>query len=470
MAKRSSLFGNTCLLGAASAFTKLLSFFTLPLFTAWLSPDAFGTVDILQTTALLLLPLVTLNAAEAVFRFLAAGEHAGEVLFGGLCLLSVGIGVLLLLLPLLARLSFLQGYLFYLLLFVAASAARSFAQHVLRARGRYTAVAAGQMLCALFTVLLQVYLIRFRALGAVGYLLGVVIGDVLTALFLSFFLWREKRGDRVTGSPALLGGMLRYALPLVPTAAIRWGSAALERFMLHRYCGVAAVGLFAAAAKIPSLLGFAAAVFFEAWQYTATEARAGERAPLFARNYRLLLPFGVLAAAGLALLGRPLFGFLFAPSYQAALSVLPYLVLAALFAALSQFLGSAYTAARHTGAALLTATVGVAVNLLSDLLLIPRYGLAGAAIASLAAYFTLFLVRFLHVGREMQLPAHAVRLSIAAFFFLCGAVLYLQAPLLSCLLFLLAPAAFADLLADGARFLWRRAGFFLFSLKNNNNM
>ena len=470
MAEKSSLFGNTCLLGAASLFSKLLSFFTLPFFTAWLSPEAFGTVDILLTTALLLLPLVTLNASEAAFRFLAAGEGTGAVLFGAFCLLALGTGVLLLLLPLLSHLSFLRGNLLYLFVYIAASAARSFAVHILRARGRYTAVAIGQALCALLTVLLQILLIYYKGLGAAGYLLGVALGDFLTALLLAFLVLGGARGGKLTKSSALFRKMLRYALPLVPTAALWWGSAVIDRYLLHHYHGAAAVGLYAVAAKIPALLTFGAGVFMEAWHYSVASTGAGERAKLFGRTYSLLLPFGVLAASGLILLGKPLFGLLFAASYAEAVHALPYLILSALFAALSQFLGSAYVAGYRSGAALVTAAIGVLVNLLLNLLLIPVYGTIGAALATLISYQVLFLIRLAHVKRSMPLPSHLAELCLAALLLLSAAAFYAKAPVLSLLFALSAPLPLARLLCYGVGFLWRRAKFFLFSFKKGNNM
>lgn len=468
MAREGNLFGNTCLLCAANFLTKLLSFFTLPLFTAWLSPEAFGTVDILQTTALLLLPLITLSAPEAAFRFLAAGERTGAVLFALLCLLMLGTGVLCLLLPLLFRLSFLEGYLFCLLAFVVASAARSLVVHMLRARGRYTAVAIGQIFCALLTVSLQIFLIRIRGLGATGYLLGVAAGDMLTALSLALLLWGREQEIRPVRSPALFRKMLGYALPLVPTAALWWGSAALDRYMLHFYHGATAVGMYAAAARLPALLTFAAGVFMEAWHYTAAHAQAGERDEIFGRTYRLLLPFGVLAATGLICLGRPLFSLLFAAAYADAADSLPYLTLSALFAAFAQFLGSAYSAGYRSGAVLVTVLVGISLNLLLNFLLIPVWGTVGAALATLLSNQVLFAVRLWHLLRRMRFKPYAARTALAALFLLCAAAFAVKAPFISLLFAVAAPIFLARLLWQGTAFLWRRARVFLLSLKNSN--
>ena len=459
------MFQNTCLLGVANLLTKLLSFVTLPLFTAWLAPDAFGTVDALVTTALLLLPLATLGAPETIFRFLAAGERpSGEVLFGALCLCLVGGSVTLFLLPLFGGL--LGGYLLHLAGYVAASAARSLFVHILRAEGRYTALALQQIFCALLTVLLQITFLR-AGLGVRGYLLGVICGDGGTALVLLLLLAGRLFRVKITPNRATLREMRRYALPLVPTAALWWLAAALDRYvLLHRH-GAAAVGLLAAAAKLPTLLGLATAIFLEAWHFTAAKTEKEARDALFGRIFRLLLPFALLAATGLMLVGRPLFSLLFADDYGIAVVYLPYLVLAALFSALAQFLGSAYTANMLSTPALLTAALGVAVNFLLAFLLIPPLGVLGAALATLVAHAAFFLVRLLHVGRRFVRLRHALLLALSVSVLLAAAILAQQAPWQAVALALLAPLPFLPLLWQGIRFFLHRVGVFFLSFKKH---
>ena len=122
MAKEGRLFSHTLLLGSVTALTKMLSFFLLPLYTAALTPAEFGTADILVSTAVLLLPLVSLHAPEAVFRFRAAGERGALGI--GVLLLALGCGVFALFLPLFGFSAVLKPYLGLLYLYVVASLLR----------------------------------------------------------------------------------------------------------------------------------------------------------------------------------------------------------------------------------------------------------------------------------------------------------------------------------------------------------
>ena len=50
--------------------SRLLQFFILPIITAIMTPEEYGTYDLIIVSSGLILPLVTLQVAEALFRFL----------------------------------------------------------------------------------------------------------------------------------------------------------------------------------------------------------------------------------------------------------------------------------------------------------------------------------------------------------------------------------------------------------------
>ena len=154
MSKKGQLLSNALFLGVASAVSKLTVFFMLPVYTAYLSPAAFGTVDVLVNTAVLLLPLVSFGAPEAIFRFIAGGEAEGAVLAAGGRMLRFGLLLLVPVLPILFLFDVLRPYLLHLVLYVCLSVLHGYLSHLLRARGRYGLYAAQQVFCTALTVTL----------------------------------------------------------------------------------------------------------------------------------------------------------------------------------------------------------------------------------------------------------------------------------------------------------------------------
>lgn len=419
------LFANITALGIGSFFSKLAVFLMLPLYTAVLTPAEFGTVDILLSTAALLIPLVSLGAPEAYFRFVAGGTPERAVTRLSLRFFLVGFSILLAFLPFLALFGVLRPYLPYLFLYILASVWHSFGAHRLRARGAYGMSSIQQLFCTLATVLLALLFLPVLNLGVKGYLLAILSADAVTALILQVYL-RATRPVQVETSTPLARPFTRYALPLVPTALLWWALSYFDRYILLATHGESAVGIYAAAGKLPALLTFAASVFMEAWHFSAIHAPKERRSLLFSRIYGALLPCLIAFVLFLVLFARPMVKILFASDFEAAAPFVPILALAALFTALSSFLGSIYVVKLRSGAALFSAALAVLVNLVLDLLLIPSLGAFGAAIATLASSTALFFARSIHARRVMPFYQHSLPLFFSFFALTLTAILSLK--------------------------------------------
>ena len=67
--KYNSLIKNIGLFTIGSFGSKIIAFFMLPLYTAILTAGDYGTVDIIQSTVSLLMPLLLLSIQDATLRF-----------------------------------------------------------------------------------------------------------------------------------------------------------------------------------------------------------------------------------------------------------------------------------------------------------------------------------------------------------------------------------------------------------------
>ena len=215
--------------------------------------------------------------------------------------------------------------------------------------------------------------------------------------------------------------MLRYAIPLIPTTTLWWALAVLDRYILLHYHGKAAIGLYAAAAKLPALLTLAVNFFLEAWHFAAIREKEGERGRVFEKIYGALLPVLVALVAVLILTSRFLVSRIFAPDFADAAHYVPFLSVAILFSALSSFLGSVYVVKLRSGASLVTAAVGVAVNLGLDLAWIPRWGTIGAVAATFFSYVAVYAWRAVHCKRVMPFDLRTGKLAISTLFLLLTA-------------------------------------------------
>ena len=70
MSKGKELLKNTAIVSIGKICTQLITFFLLPVYTAVLSNEEYGVVDLLNTLTSLMLPIATLQIEQGIFRYL----------------------------------------------------------------------------------------------------------------------------------------------------------------------------------------------------------------------------------------------------------------------------------------------------------------------------------------------------------------------------------------------------------------
>ncbi|MCE2197920.1 hypothetical protein GPX82_02235 [Streptococcus thermophilus] len=69
MNKYKKLLSNSLVFTIGNLVSKLLVFLLVPLYTYAMTPQEYGMADLYQTTASILLPLITMNIFDATLRF-----------------------------------------------------------------------------------------------------------------------------------------------------------------------------------------------------------------------------------------------------------------------------------------------------------------------------------------------------------------------------------------------------------------
>jgi len=120
-----------------------------------------------------------------------------------------------------------------------------------------------------------------------------------------------------------------------------------------------------------------------------------------------------MAAAAMISFSRIIPMILFAPSYYEAWRYMPILISATVFSSLVTFMGSVYLVNKKSILSFITAFIGAAVNVILNFILIPTpLGANGAAIATFASYFIVFIIRAVNSRSHIPFNLHTVKLVI----------------------------------------------------------
>ena len=86
--------------------------------------------------------------------------------------------------------------------------------------------------------------------------------------------------------------------------------------------------------------------------------------------------------------------FMFKADFFEAWLIVPVLLIAYIFQGEATFLGSVFTANKKTNVLFISTLAGSGVNVVFNLMLIPKYGNIGAALATLTGYIVICVVRY----------------------------------------------------------------------------
>lgn len=235
------------------------------------------------------------------------------------------------------------------------------------------------------TVLLVVVLDK----GPLGVIVGNFTGTLIVYLALLGFR-REQLGLQV--DRGLLRRMNHFGMPLVPSALLLWVTNFSDRLFLVKLTDTSEVGLYSVGVRVASAMVLLLTAFRTAWPAFAYSIKSDEEAK---RTYAWVLTYLVVlttwVATALTLLSPWLVEWLTAPKFESASRVVGPLAFAAVSFAGFIVLSIGIGRARRTQFNWVVTGVAAVVNVTLNLILIPIYGMMGAAIATVAAYSVMFV-------------------------------------------------------------------------------
>lgn len=248
-------------------------------------------------------------------------------------------------------------------------------------------------------------LLGLGALGAlIGYVAGyaVAVGVGLVILARRFYRDIEPAGERADG---LARRILEYSVPTAATRASVVLDSRVDKIIIGTIVGPAAVGYYTLATQIADFcivpaqsLGF---TISPAIGEQDADDQTENAASLYERSMESVLLLYLPAAVGLALLAEPAIRLIFSQSYLGAVPVLQLFSIFIIVRAIHKITGNGLDylgLARIRAIARGTAAIG---NLALNLLLVPLFGIMGAAVATLVTYSAYTAVNVVYIHREL---------------------------------------------------------------------
>jgi O-antigen/teichoic acid export membrane protein len=392
---------HSAIYGLGGLVSRVLAVLLLPLYTAYLTTADYGKIETLVAGTTVLAILLRAGISSAFFRFYfdspdpearrlvlrtsfwftmttaTAGLVAGTLLAQSISSLLFGTGddwelVVAALAGLWAQMNYEQLTALF------------------RVEERSTAFVLASLANILLTVGATVLLVVVLDEGPLGVLVGNLAGTLVVYLALVGYR-REQLGLQL--DRGLLREMNRFGLPLVPSALFLWTTNFSDRFFLVTLSDPAEVGRYSLGVRIASVMVLLLTAFRTAWPafaYSLEDDREARRTYGFVLTYLLLLASWM--ALALSLLAPWLVRWLAPsnPDFWPAEEVVAPLAFAAVAFAGYVVMAIGVGRARRTQFNWVVTGLAAIVNVALNLLLIPPFGMEGAAVATVVSYVVMF--------------------------------------------------------------------------------
>ena len=386
--------------------TQAIGFFLLPIYTRYLTPADYGIISIASVIASILSIVYIFGMRGAIGRFYFDYYHDKNELreyISTICITVFSVSfVLTLLLYLWGDAIFsvvtpeipFYPYLTLVIWTTFLSIPLNFAFILLQTRERsliYSLINVVKFLLASAAII--IFVVLFQE-GALGSLKGQLIA---TAVFCFVGLALLRKDIGLSFSQKKLRESLSFGLPMIPHELAGWTSSLIDRILLASYTTLTTVGLYSLGYTFGSILSLVTTSINFAWVpffFSTAKEKGKEAGPIFARLTSFYVIFLLFMALGIALFSENLIILLTTPEFYGAARIVPFIVLVFVFDGMYYMVVNQLFFVKKTGFVSFSTLTAALLNVGLNVLLIPRYGMAGAAMAAVMSYAYSFVLVF----------------------------------------------------------------------------
>ena len=397
---------NTTLLFLSTAASFVLGFFITMYVARHLEAEGFGVLSLAIALTAIFGVFADLGLQMLMTREIARDKSLAQKYLGNIAVIKILLGIITF--GLIALAVKLMGYpsetvkvVYFIGLSVVLNAISLMFYGVFRAYERMEFESLGLVLNGVLTLAGAFYGIT-HDFSVVGFALIYLIASVIT-LGYSFFMsiWRfavpKIEVDLQFWKEALKQAW-PFGLGLFLASVYAW----IGAVMLSRMKGDEAVGLYNAAYRLVYMLQVVPLAYFTAVFPSMSRFHVTSKDFLrftYERSFKYMLMIGIPIGVGTTVLGGKLILLIFGGEYYQSIILLQILGWSVVFLFVNGVFGSLFQSINRQMIATAITAAATGLNVVLNIILIPRYGATGASIALVTAAFAGFLINCIWSSR-----------------------------------------------------------------------
>lgn len=379
----------------------------MPFYTALLSTEDYGAVELINTYVNLLLSMVIFQIGDALFRFVIDVRkdiQEKRRVVSTILLFCIFQCLMFSLIWSMADSFITLPYKEYLYCNVISNVFSSVLLQLCRGLGDNMTYSIGSFIIAGSAILANILFVLFLHMGAKGLLLATFLSHLLGSVYIFlkkkvYILLRIRWFDYDS-----LRRMLGYAMPLIPNYLCWWVLGASDKTIVSYCLGISSAGILSVAQKFSTAYTTIYNVFNLTWTEHASVHKDDKDRDIYynriiEKTFCCLIAMCLLMIACVGLV----FPLLVHKNFDAAYQQIPIYLLAAFVHSVIGIFSVVYIAQKKTKEIAKTSFVAAVINLVVNACLINKIGLFAASISSVTAYMILFWIRYYDIQKYVRI-------------------------------------------------------------------
>lgn len=397
--RTSILIKNTVILGFGQFLPKVTVLITLPILTKALTTSEYGIYDLILTVQSLLIPLMSLQIQQGIFRKLLKKGSIGAkgIISSAYIFLFFSFmfwcPVLVVIFKYVINYSLLVTLIIYMV--CLGSALFDVLGQTIRGIGYNYKYSIGIIIYTIMNMLLLVLLYLGEKISIASVLICTIISYLVAIVYYILTEKLYKCIKKRYFDKVIIKDLLAYSLPMIPSSIALWVVNLSDRLVITIFLGTSYNGIYSIANKIPNFFASVYAVFNLAWTETAarTMDKDADADTYYSKMFEIMFQF--LSGAMLLLISiSPIaFRILIDAQFDDAFQQMPLLFLGVFFNCIVSFYGGIYVAKQQTRQVGYSSACGAILNVAINILTIRKWGLYAASASTVISFAIIAIYR-----------------------------------------------------------------------------
>lgn len=402
--KQRTFVKGSLIITVSNILIKGITFFLLPLYTRYLTPEMLGVSDSITTFTGFVFPILVLgldSAFSAFYYDVDSREYRLKV-FNTIRRMLIVTGLFSFIIAFFSKQISVKLFSktdYFILIWIAVCS--MVCNLLYLPYSLYVRMENRMMLFAVINAVASTLQIAFNIICLCVLHIGIyslVASTCLTQavqVVLYYVSVHIERGKRFFDRDLLIK-MCRYSLPLLPVVVISWVLQASDRYILLKVCGEAEVGVYGIGARFSNLVTLLANGVYTAYTSYAFGKKGDQDAKMqYARILNDFVYAGLLFCSILTVFSSGIVRLMTTEKYSMAALLIAPLVFSQLYNGVNTLVGYGIGFAKKTYYFLIATSVGASVNVIANLIFIPQYGALAASYTTLGSVIAMTLITYL---------------------------------------------------------------------------